>query len=310
MITTSRARATDQRYYGVVEAVVTDVNDKDKEGRVKMKYPWFDENMETEWCRVSQIYAGNGYGAFFIPEVGDEVLVAFVHGDMRRPIIIGGLYNGKDKPPSERTDEKDQKMIRTKGKHELLFDDSNGKERVRITTKGEHVADLNDFEKKILIKSKGDHKVLLDDQNQQISVKSKGGHELLLDDQNRKAQLTTSGQHQVVLDDNQKKLTISTTSKNTITLDDSGNKITIQTSGGQIIEMQAGKITLTATSVAISAQSIQLGGDGATHPLVLGDMLLTSYNAHTHNCTAIGAPTGPPLSPLTPGNLSTTSKTS
>ena len=49
-----------------------------------------------------QFYAGNGYGAFFVPEVGDEVLVAFTHGDMRMPIILGGLYNGVDKPVTYR----------------------------------------------------------------------------------------------------------------------------------------------------------------------------------------------------------------
>ena len=58
---------------------------------------------ESDWCRVVQPYAGNGYGAVFVPEKGDEVLVAFVHGDMRFPIVIGGLYNGKDKPPTART---------------------------------------------------------------------------------------------------------------------------------------------------------------------------------------------------------------
>ena len=50
--------------------------------------------------RRASSYAGNGYGSFFVPEVGDEVLVAFVQGDMRYPIILGGLYNGEDKPPT------------------------------------------------------------------------------------------------------------------------------------------------------------------------------------------------------------------
>ena len=99
-----RSLSTDQRYYGVYEALVSDVNDPANEGRVKIKMPWFDEQMETEWCRVRQFYAGNGYGAFFVPEVGDEVLIAFIQGDMRQPIILGGLYNGNDKPPSHRDD--------------------------------------------------------------------------------------------------------------------------------------------------------------------------------------------------------------
>src|SRR5260370_3654410 len=154
MSAVSRTRSTDKRFYGVVQGVVTEVNDAEgQEGRVKVQFPWFDDQMETEWCRVRQFYAGNGYGAFFIPEVGDEVLVAFIHGDMRLPVILGGLYNGHDKPPSSRSSSKDQKMIRTKGKHELLFDDSSGKQRVSIKTSGGHTADLSDFEKQVTIET-------------------------------------------------------------------------------------------------------------------------------------------------------------
>ena len=131
-MSTSRAETTNKKYFGVAEALVTDVNDPEKSGKVKLKFPWFDGNMETEWCRVRQFYAGNDYGAFFIPEVGDEVLVSFIHGDMRYPIILGGLYNGKDKPPSYRTDDKDEKMIRTKGGHQIILDDTSGSEKISI----------------------------------------------------------------------------------------------------------------------------------------------------------------------------------
>jgi uncharacterized protein involved in type VI secretion and phage assembly len=172
---TSQARALDKMYYGVVQGIVTDVEDQQgKEGRVKVQFPWFDDQMETEWCRVRQFYAGNGYGAFFVPEKGDEVLVAFIHGDMRLPVILGGLYNGKDKPPSYRSSSQDQKMIRTKGKHELLFDDSRGKERVRIKTNSGHTVDLSDFEKKVTVQSNGGQSVVLDDSAQTITLKASG----------------------------------------------------------------------------------------------------------------------------------------
>jgi phage baseplate assembly protein V len=130
--TVPRSRSTDRRYYGVVEAIVVE-NDGDDEGRVKVKFPWFDGGASiTDWCRISQLYAGNGYGSVFVPEQGDEVLVAFVHGDMRFPIVLGGLYNGVDKPPTARTGGQDQKIIRTRTGHEILLDDG-GKE-IRITT--------------------------------------------------------------------------------------------------------------------------------------------------------------------------------
>src|SRR5260370_34761325 len=161
MSAVSRTRSTDKRFYGVVQGVVTEVNDAEgQEGRVKVQFPWFDDQMETEWCRVRQFYAGNGYGAFFIPEVGDEVLVAFIHGDMRLPIILGGLYNGQDKPPTHRAADLDQKMIRTKGQHELLFDDTSGKQRVRVTTQGGHVVDLSDADRRITLQTSGGQNVM------------------------------------------------------------------------------------------------------------------------------------------------------
>lgn len=130
--TMPRSRSTDRRYYGVVEAIVEE-NEGDDEGRVKVRFPWFDGGATvTEWCRVSQLHAGGGYGSVFVPEKGDEVLVAFVHGDMRFPIVLGGLYNGVDKPPTARTDGRDQKVIRTRAGHEVLFDD--GAKEIRITT--------------------------------------------------------------------------------------------------------------------------------------------------------------------------------
>ena len=171
----SRTRSTDKRFYGLVQGIVTNSVDGDgKEARVKVKFPWFDDQMETEWCRVRQDYAGNGYGSVFIPEPGDEVLVAFVHGDMRLPIVLGGLYNGNDKPPTYRSSSQDQKMIRTKGNHELLFDDTPNQQRVRVKTKGGHTADLSDADKKITVKSAGGQTVVIDDSANNITIQTGG----------------------------------------------------------------------------------------------------------------------------------------
>lgn len=182
MMATPRSRSTDQRYYGVAEAIVTDVNDPQKQGRVKLKFPWFDPNMESEWCRVRQFYAGDNYGAFFIPEAGDEVLVSFIHGDMRLPIILGGLYNGVDKPPTFRDGStKDQKMIRTKGKHEILMDDSNGEKRIRIKTESSNVVDLSDKDQRVTVQTSGGQSVVLEDQGNKVTIKTKTGQTIIVE---------------------------------------------------------------------------------------------------------------------------------
>ena len=73
----ARSRSTDNRFYGVAEGLVEDNADPEREGRIKVCFPWFSGEMVSEWCRVLQFYAGPGYGAYFVPEVGDEVLVGF-----------------------------------------------------------------------------------------------------------------------------------------------------------------------------------------------------------------------------------------
>jgi uncharacterized protein involved in type VI secretion and phage assembly len=164
--TLPRSRATDRRYYGVLEAIVDKVEgDPAKEGRVKLRFPRFDGGREvSDWCRVAQLYAGGGYGSFFPPEKGDEVLVAFVQGDMRIPIVLGGLYNGQDKPATSRDGGKDQKLIRTRGGHQVLLDDTSSDKAVRITTAAGHAVHLDDTGNQVVVETpKGRVKITLAD---------------------------------------------------------------------------------------------------------------------------------------------------
>jgi phage protein D len=80
---------------GLVPAVVTNNNDPEKMGRVKVAFPWLAPNYESDWARVAQYGMGKKWGGLFLPEVGDEVLVGFEFGDVRRPYVIGGMINGK-----------------------------------------------------------------------------------------------------------------------------------------------------------------------------------------------------------------------
>ena len=105
---------------GVVIGLVTNVQDPNKNGRVKVHFPWLDDQHETDWIRIATMMGGNGRGSFFMPEVNDEVLVAFDHGDARFPYVVGFMWNGKDQTPS--TDIK-LRIIRSVNGHEIgLYD--------------------------------------------------------------------------------------------------------------------------------------------------------------------------------------------
>jgi len=159
--TAPRSFSTDKRYYGVVVGLVAEI-DGDDEARVKLRYPWFDPAFVSDWCRVSQFYAGNGYGAVFVPELGDEVVVAFYQGDMRFPVVLGGVYNGVDKPPTARTRGRDEKMIRTRHGHELVFDDQKSRAAVRITSAAGHVVELDDAGREIRVRAANGGKVTIE----------------------------------------------------------------------------------------------------------------------------------------------------
>ncbi len=118
---------------GPVTAEVTDNQDPDKMGRIKIAYRWQTGSNMTNWARLATLHAGNGRGVMFLPEVGDEVVVAFEHGDVERPIIVGSLWNGKDKAP-EVADKNSAKRIITRSGATIQLLDDDGKETIELFT--------------------------------------------------------------------------------------------------------------------------------------------------------------------------------
>jgi uncharacterized protein involved in type VI secretion and phage assembly len=109
---------------GVAVALVTQNKDEDGLCRVKVRYPWHDKPRESYWARLAVPMAGAGRGTVFIPEVGDEVLVGFEREDLRFPYVLGALWNGQDKPPLANADGRnDKRIVKSRKKHYLLFDD-------------------------------------------------------------------------------------------------------------------------------------------------------------------------------------------
>lgn len=124
------------RIYGVVIGIVTNNRDPKKLGRVKVKFPWLSDKDESNWARIATLMAGNRQGTYFLPEVNDEVLVAFERGDVHFPYILGALWNGKDKPPTPNDDGKNNvRVIQSRSGHRICLNDENGKEKIEIIDK-------------------------------------------------------------------------------------------------------------------------------------------------------------------------------
>jgi uncharacterized protein involved in type VI secretion and phage assembly len=168
--------------YGVVTGVVTSNKDDEGLGRVKVSFPWrggeSGKEDESYYARVASLMTGNGRGMVFLPEVDDEVLVAFEHGDLNHPYIIGSLWNSKDKHPEPNSDGKNNiRKIKSRSGHEIIFNDDSEqkKEQVVIHTKANHQIILDDAagqEKIEIIDKTGGNKITFDSVQNSISIES------------------------------------------------------------------------------------------------------------------------------------------
>ncbi|MBD2438756.1 phage baseplate assembly protein V [Nostoc sp. FACHB-110] len=169
------------RLYGVTVGIVTNNQDPKKEGRVKLKFPYLSNAEESSWSRVLTPMAGNDRGIYFLPEVDDEVLVAFEHGDIHFPYILGALWNGQDKPPGKNDDGKNnQRIIKSRSGHQIILDDTDGEEQIIIQDKtGKNKIVFNSkennmniqVEKDLTIATKG--KIILKSSDNDISLECK-----------------------------------------------------------------------------------------------------------------------------------------
>ncbi len=169
-------RSVEERYPGAAIGIVTNTEDPDHRGRVKVKFPWMTQDAESDWARVVGIGAGPEAGLYVMPEVDDEVLVIFDHGDFRRPFVLGGLWNGQDAPPPEVP--------------------SSGGERPQVRTwrsrSGHHITVYDNADNKIEIVTQGGHQLILDDANREVKITTSGGIVFTLADSGGKVTLEGS----------------------------------------------------------------------------------------------------------------------
>ncbi len=160
-------------FFGVTVGVVTDIEDPDKLGRIKVKLlNRTTSECETDFIRILTPMSGKEWGMFFLPEVGDEVLVAFSEGDMLRPYVIGSLWNQTNKPPVTIKDKENKvRQIKTKNGHEITFVDEEGKDSITIKTPKDLTIKLEDEKEVISIQNKeGNNIVKIDAKNGEVQV--------------------------------------------------------------------------------------------------------------------------------------------
>jgi uncharacterized protein involved in type VI secretion and phage assembly len=137
------------RWYGVYPALVTDIKDPDGQGRVKISLPWSPDSGSGRyeaWARLATLMGGNNRGSWFVPDINDEVLVAFEAGDTRRPYVVGGLWNGSDHAPEsmDGAGNNFKKVLRSRNGVKITLDDQNGQEQLVLETPGGQKVTLKD----------------------------------------------------------------------------------------------------------------------------------------------------------------------
>jgi phage protein D len=161
---------------GLVIGIVTDNNDPEKQGRVKVQYPWLSADHASDWARVVVPGGGKERGMAFLPEINDEVLVGFELGDVHHPYVLGGLWNGQDAPPGDMSkmiagSKVEQRVIRSRTGHMITLDDSDGDGGVRIEDRNGNVVHLKTNGDELAVTTKGNVSV---ESKANMNVKTQG----------------------------------------------------------------------------------------------------------------------------------------
>lgn len=146
------------RYFGVYPAIVTDIVDPKSIGRIQVKFPWLggDGADVRAWSTLITPYADDDQGYEMIPSVDTQVVVAFEAGDLMRPYVVGACWNGQESLPESPTSSNDKRLIKSRAKSLLEFDDTQGAAKVTLSMQS-------------------GHKVVLDDSAQQVEVTHSNG---------------------------------------------------------------------------------------------------------------------------------------
>lgn len=144
----------DARWYGFYTAVVTDVQDPDGQGRVKVRLAWSPDaggSRYEAWARLATTMAGNNRGTWFVPDPEDEVLVGFGGGNPDHPYVVGGLWNGQDATPQSMDSDNNVRAIVSREDIRITMDDTQGAVRLTLSTPGGRTVTLDDAGMRITV---------------------------------------------------------------------------------------------------------------------------------------------------------------
>jgi len=214
----------------------------DDHARVKVQFHWDRVGKKDEksscWIRVSQIWAGAGWGAMHIPRIDQEVVVDFLEGDPDKPLITGRVYHGTNTPPYTLPDEKTKSTLRSDTSlgggsfNELMMEDKAGETQVVLLNAYGHKLTMDEKEQILTIETRDAHKISMDDKNKCMVVETTNAHKLLFDDKNEKVVLNSTQGHTMEIDDLNKKITTQTAAGHIFLFDDENKKISLTTTEG------------------------------------------------------------------------------
>jgi len=255
----------DERRYGKYRAVVTDNEDPETRGRLRLRIPSVLGDAETGWAMPCFPFGGGpSYGWFAVPEKEALVWAEFEEGDINRPIWTGVFWTKEaDVPEGAAKTPPTTRLLQTPSGHIMQFDDEEGKESFNLI--------------------------------------HPSGAELHIDENGSMTLLDASGAS-IALDAEGKKIIIEDANGNQFVMEASG--IHVEDANGNKLQMAASGITVEGQQVVIKGTQVMLAGEGGEQ-IIKGMSFMNFFNMHTHTCPPLGGPSTPPMVPMTPAQLST-----